>query len=178
VFEAGKPLNTYYFTPINGGLQTKPSIVEAETKEKGEKRMEETFERIARHFYKRQYQNSTGDWRTSYYALFVTWQGKRQRFSLGDCLEDARDELGRLHTLNKGRYDFNAEKENQAKAKIKAMTLAEWLDLFLDLVKSSASYKTRKSQCLPLKRLLGHLPLSEINRFASWNTRTDGLVNR
>jgi hypothetical protein len=80
--------------------------------EKGEKRMEETFERIARHFYKRQYQNSTGDWRTSYYALFVTWQGKRQRFSLGDCLEDARDELGRLHTLNKGRYDFNAEKEN------------------------------------------------------------------
>jgi integrase len=124
----------------------------------------ETFERIAKHLYKRQYQNSTGDWQTSYYALFVTWQGKRERFSLGNRLEDACDELGRLHTLNKGRYDFNKEKREQEQAKIKAMTVGEYLDRYLDLVKATASYGTKKAQCLHLKRLMGSVPLSEVTR--------------
>jgi hypothetical protein len=84
--------------------------------------------------------------------------------SLGDDLQDARDELGRLRTLNKGRYDWEKQKQEREKAKIKAMTLLTWLDRFLDLVKNTPSYWTRKAQCAHLKRLLGHLPLSEVSK--------------
>jgi integrase len=136
--------------------------------------MDETFERVeerhggksipVKHFYKRQYQGAKGQWKTIYYARFVDWQGKRRMFPLGDSLADARDKLGELRTLNKGRYDFGKEKRERAKAKITAMTLAEWLDRYLDLVKTTASYETKRAQSIPLKRLLGDLPLSEINR--------------
>ena len=44
------------------------------------------------------------------------------------------------------------------------MTLGEWLDRYVDLTKHMASGKTKKAQCNPLKRLLGSLPLSEVNR--------------
>jgi hypothetical protein len=44
------------------------------------------------------------------------------------------------------------------------MTLTDWLKRYLDLVKGTASYQTKSAQCLHLKRLLGHLPLTEINR--------------
>jgi len=126
--------------------------------------MKETFERVAEHFYKRQYQSAEGQWKTIFYARFVDWQGKRRMFPLGDSLADARDKLGELRTLNKGRYDFAKQKRERVKAKIKAMTLAEWLDRYLDLVKNTASYETKRAQSIPLKRLLGDLALSEINR--------------
>lgn len=53
------------------------------------KRMKETFERVTerrsgvdvpvKHFYRRQYQNAGGDWRTIYYAsrasrFFISWR--------------------------------------------------------------------------------------------------------
>jgi hypothetical protein len=44
------------------------------------------------------------------------------------------------------------------------MTLTEWLDRYLDLVKSIPSFKTKKAQCAHLKRLLGSLPLSGVTR--------------
>ena len=44
------------------------------------------------------------------------------------------------------------------------MTLAEWLDRYLELVKHTPSWKTKKAQCAHLKRLLGSLSLSEVNR--------------
>jgi len=119
--------------------------------------MEKTFERIAEHFYKRQYQSAEGQWKTIFYARFVDWQGKRRMFPLGDHLADARDKLGELRTLNKGRYDFAKEKKERVKAKIKGMTLAEWLDRYLDLVKHMASSATKSSQCIHLKRLLARV---------------------
>jgi hypothetical protein len=74
--------------------------------------MEETFERVTerhggeqipvKHLYRRQYQTAGGEWRTIFYAIFTDWQGKRRKFPLGANLDDARDELGRLRTLNKG----------------------------------------------------------------------------
>ena len=85
--------------------------------------MEETFEHIERHLYRRQYQTAGGEWRTAYYGIFTDWKGIRRKFPLGDCLEDARDRLGELRTLNKGRHDWDKEKQEREKAKIKAMTL-------------------------------------------------------
>jgi hypothetical protein len=76
--------------------------------------MTEKFERIEKHLYRRQYQTAGGEWSTLYYAIFTDWQGIRHRFPAGDNLDDARDKLGELRTLNKGRYDWDeGEKESR-----------------------------------------------------------------
>jgi integrase len=126
--------------------------------------MKQEFEQVEKHLYRRRYQISNGDWSGAYYARFTDWKGVRRTFPLGESLTDARDELGRLKTLNKGRHDWDKEKEEQAKAKIKAVTLSEWLDCYLDLMKNTPSAGTKKAQCAHLKRLLGHLPLSEVSK--------------
>jgi integrase len=124
----------------------------------------ESFEQVERHLYKRQYRTATGDWATAYYARFVDWKKVRRVFPLGNSLNDARDELGRLRILNKAHFDWDAQKEELRQAKIKAMTLGEWLDSYLVLMKHLPSIVTKKAQCAHLKRLLGHLPLSEITK--------------
>jgi integrase len=126
--------------------------------------MRQEFEKVEKHLYRRRYETANGDWREAFYVRFVDWKKVRRTFVAGDNLDDAKDELGRLHTLNKGRHDWDKEKEELAKAKVKAMTLKEWLDSYLDLVKDTPSGGTKKAQCLHLKRLLGQLPLSEITR--------------
>jgi hypothetical protein len=73
--------------------------------------MTQKFERIEKHLYVRQYQTAGGEWSTIYYAEFTDWQGIRRKFPLGDDLPDARDKLGELRNLNKGRYDWDAEKK-------------------------------------------------------------------
>jgi hypothetical protein len=42
--------------------------------------MNETFERIADHLYRRQYQTTGGEWRTQHYAIFTDWKGNRRKF--------------------------------------------------------------------------------------------------
>ncbi|HMF48182.1 MAG TPA: hypothetical protein VK603_06035 [Candidatus Saccharimonadales bacterium] len=129
--------------------------------------MQETFDRVTerhggktapvKHFYRRQYQIAGGEWRTIYYARFKDWKGKRRTFSLGSKLGPAREGLALYEARNVRKEDFDADK-------VKGMTLTDWLKRYLDLVKATASYKTKRSECLHLKRLLGHLPLTEINR--------------
>lgn len=34
----------------------------------------ETFEKIAEHLYKRQYQTAKGEWRTKFFILFTDWK--------------------------------------------------------------------------------------------------------
>src|SRR5688572_19790391 len=117
--------------------------------------MKETFERIDKHLYKRQYPNAAGDWQTIYYARFVDWQGKRRMFPLGSEIKPAREGLALYEARNVKRENFDADK-------VKGMTLNDWLKRYLDLVKATASYQTKRAQCLHLKRLLGHLPLTEV----------------
>ena len=93
-----------------------------------------------------------------------TGRESRRKFPLGDSLEDARDRLGELRTLNKGRHDSDKERQEREKAKIRAMTLSEWLNQYLELVKNTASFETKDAQCAPLKRLLGQLPLAEVTK--------------
>lgn len=126
--------------------------------------MKQKFEKIEKHLYRREYQTASGDWSTLYYGNFVDWKHVRRNFCLGDNLDAARDELGRLRNLNRGRYDFDAEKKEREQAKVRAMTVNEWLDRYLSLIKGKASYKTKRSECGHLKQLLGHLPPSEVSR--------------
>src|SRR5207248_1279819 len=121
--------------------------------------MKQTFERIEKHLYKRQYQTAGGNWSTVYYAKFVCWDDERRTFPVGENLGDARDELGRLRQLNKGRYPWAAEKAERKKAKVKALTLTEYLDkTYLPLMLNTASHSTKTAQAAHLKRLLGSLP--------------------
>jgi hypothetical protein len=73
--------------------------------------MNQTFEKVERHLYRRQYKTTGGDWSTKFYAIFVCHDGKRRTFPAGDNLDDARDELGRLRKLNNGRHDWDAQKK-------------------------------------------------------------------
>jgi hypothetical protein len=82
--------------------------------------------------------------------------------------------------FNKGRHDWGKEKEQIQKAKIKAITVAEWLDRYLDLVKNMASAGTKKAQCIHLKRnaswAIYRFPTSQRSGYSS--TKTAGLPNR
>jgi len=125
--------------------------------------MKQSFKRIAPHLYKRQYQAANGEWTTLYYGILVDWKGKRRSFPLGSELRTAREQLKVLEADNVKRKDFDKEKEDRCKAATVAMTLTEWLDRYLELVKHKLSWETKKAQCAHLKRLLGSLPLSEID---------------
>jgi len=134
----------------------------------------ESFERVTerrggqdvpvKHLYRRQYQTSGGDWSTVYYAVFKCWDKKRRWFPVGDNLKAAREGLTLRLADNMKRHDFDAQKQARQTAKIKPMTVGEWLDKYLELVKAMPSYVNKKAQCAHLKRLLGHLPLSEVSK--------------
>ncbi len=137
--------------------------------------MKQSFKRIAPHLYKRQYETSNGEWTTLYYDILVDWKGKRRRFPLGSELRAAREQLKILEADNVKRKDFDIEREEKQKAATAAMTLAEWLDRYLELVKHMPSWETKKAQCAHLKRLMGSLPLSEIGKIRIMEYKTRRL---
>ncbi len=126
--------------------------------------MKQSLKRIAPRFYKRQYQAANGEWTTLYYGILVDWKKKRRTFPLGSDLKTAREQLKILEADNVKRKDFDIEREEKQKAATAGMTLSEWLDRYLDLVKHMPSWKTKKAQCAHLKRLMGSLALSEIDK--------------
>jgi len=123
--------------------------------------MKQVFKRIAPRFYRRQYQAANGEWTTLFYGIFVDWKRKRRSFPLGSELRTAREQLKVLEADNVKEKDFDAEREAKQKA---AMTLAEWLDRYLELVKHMPSWGAIKAQCSHLKRLLGSLPLQGVTK--------------
>ena len=126
--------------------------------------MKDKFKRIERHLYRRQYLTGNGDCSTLHYGIFVDWKGKRRKFPLGSELRPAREQLQILEADNVKKKDFDLEKIEQEKAKTQGMTLAEWLNRYLELVKHTPSWGTKKAQCAHLKRLLGSLPLSQVGK--------------
>jgi len=124
----------------------------------------DSLKRIARHLYKRQYPTSTGEWSTINYGIFKDLKRKRRKFPLGFDLKTAKEQLKVLEADNVKKKDFDLEKIEQEKAKTQGMTLAEWLDRYLELTKHTPSWEIKKAQCAQLKRLLGSLLLSEVNR--------------
>lgn len=131
--------------------------------------MKESFERVQKHLYKRQYQTGSGDWATAFYARFVDWQGIRRKFAVGDNLDDARDELGRLRTLNKGRHDWDGEKRKAEEQRRRAVTLAQWGDTYFERGLSPndlrpASADREKRAFALLKLFFGDLALVDIKK--------------
>ena len=112
---------------------------------------------------KRQYQTANGQWSTLYYGIFVDWKGIRRRFPLGDTLDDARDKLGEMRTLNKGRYDWDVEKK---KAKARGMSLFPWIEIFKELKANKRSLSKDKESAVKLKGYFGDCELAGITTSA------------
>ena len=83
----------------------------------------QTFERMEKHLYRRQYQTAGGDWSTLYYAIFTDWKGKRRTFPLGSDLRTAKEELKVLEARNIRKEDFD-------KDSTRGLTLYAWMERF------------------------------------------------
>ena len=68
--------------------------------------MNQKFEWVEKHLYRRQYQTAGGDWSTLYYVIFTDWKKKRPTFPVGSELKTAREELRVLQARNIRREDF------------------------------------------------------------------------
>lgn len=121
--------------------------------------MNQKFERIEKHLYRRQYQISGGDWSTLYYARFTDWKGKRRAFPLGSDLKTAREELKVLEARNIRREDFGADKTD-------GLTVSKWSEMFLNLdeVKEKRSLDRDRQHMKHVNRFFGSMLLTEIKR--------------
>jgi hypothetical protein len=88
--------------------------------------MKETFEKVEKHLYRRQYQTAGGERSTLYYARFKDCKGKARTFPLGSVLRTAREELTVYEARNIRREDFDAERA----PKTTALTFAEWAAIY------------------------------------------------
>jgi hypothetical protein len=94
---------------------------------------------------------------------------RRRTFPLGDSLQDARDELGRLRTLNKGRHDWDGEKKKVEEQKRRAITFSQWGNrYFTDQLSPNAlrpnSVDREKRSFTLLDGFFGDLPVVDIGR--------------
>lgn len=126
--------------------------------------MEQKFESVEKHLYRRQYQTASGDWETRYYACLTTWDGKRRSFPLGSSLEGARDKLGVIRNRNNGEYDFDGN-ERKKTARI---TFSEWAKIYfkekVDPEKRASGIERERRSSKKLEGFFGSIPLPEINR--------------
>jgi integrase len=133
-------------------------------------RMAETFERVAEHLYRRRYQTAAGEWHEVYYARFTDWRGIRRKFPLGGDVKDAQDKLGELRTLNKGRYDWDAEKRKVEDQRRRAVIFSQWGNrYFKDKLNPNANMRESSSDreersFKHLEKFFGDLPLVEIKK--------------
>ena len=148
---------------------------EAEKKEKEGNNMYQKFDRVEKHFYRRQYQTSGGDWSTLYYAIFTDWKKKRRTFPLGSDLKTAKNKLKEVEGRNVMREDFD-------KDKIQGVTFSKWAERYLELVRHKKSLERDDRSCRRLSAFLGPMLLSEITRAKVMEYRnmrlTDPIIRR
>jgi integrase len=131
--------------------------------------MNQSFEKIERHLYRRQYRQSNGDWSTLYYAIFTDWKGVRRRFPVGQDLQGARDQLGVYRKRNDAEVDFDAEKKKIEEQKRRAITFSQWANrYFTDQLSPNAlrpnSVDREKRSFTLLDSFFGDQPLVDIGR--------------
>src|SRR5688572_26258058 len=124
--------------------------------------MEQKFERVEKHMYRRQYQTAGGEWTTLYYGRFKDWKGKHRAFPLGSDLKTARDELKVREARNIRREDFDLD--NQKPIEVERLTVTKYLPRFLETKKALPSYGFYRVCGNHLERILGSLALEEITR--------------
>jgi integrase len=125
--------------------------------------MNQKFERIEKHLYRRQYQTAGGEWSTLYYARFTDWKGKQRAFPLGSELKTARDELTIYEARNIRREDFDADKQNK-----RGLTFSEWAGIYfrdkIDPEKRAGGIDREKRSFKALEPFFGDMELSAITR--------------
>jgi integrase len=136
--------------------------------------MEQKFQRVARHLYRRQYETASGDWTTLYYARFVCRLKKKRRLSaLGPDSAVAKDKLKKLEAQDVDRYDFDLDrqrvetKEKVRDGKSEPFTFSEWAEKYptFDDVKRKRSLSTDLVIIrLHLEPFFGPSLLTEITR--------------
>jgi integrase len=133
--------------------------------------MKASFECIGKGFYKRQYQNTNGDWSTLFYGIFVDWTGKRRTFPLGADLRTAKDELVVLRARNIRHEDFDADKE-KPKA---GLTFSEYGTAYfngkVDPYKRAGGVEREKRSFKTLKSFFGNMLLSDIDRSKEYRAK-------
>jgi hypothetical protein len=125
--------------------------------------MEEKFERVEKHLYRRQYQTAGGEWTTLYYARFKDWKGKNRTFSIGSNLKVAREELIKLEARNIRKEDFDQKPEPDP-PEPERLTIGKYLPRFLETKKALPSCGFYEVCGKHLERLLGPLTLEGISR--------------
>ena len=88
--------------------------------------MNQKFECIEKHLYRRQYQTAGGAWSTNCYVIFTDWKKKRRTFPVGSELKTAREELRVRQARNIRREHFDAEKAEKAKG----LTYSDWAKIY------------------------------------------------
>ena len=135
--------------------------------------MEQNFERIAKHFYRRQYQTKAGEWMTLYYARLVCrLKNKRRVFPLGSDLREAKDKLKKIEAQDVDRHDFDLDRQREVKpkerdGKSEPFTFNEWAEKYstFDDVKRKRSLPDELRMIrLHLKPFFGSMLLTEIAR--------------
>ncbi len=99
--------------------------------------MKQTFERIEKHLYCRQYQAAGGEWKTLHYASFVCrLKKKRRMLSLGSDLDEAHVALKRLDIQDAELHDFDMdsrrvrETESARDGKASPLAFNEWAEKY------------------------------------------------
>jgi len=136
--------------------------------------MEQKFQRVARHLYRRQYETASGDWTTLYYGRFVCRLKKKRRlFALGPDSAVAKDRLKKLEAQDVDRYDFDLDrqrvetKEKVRDGKSEPFMFSEWAEKYptFDDVKRKRSLSTDLVIIhLHLEPFFGPTLLTEITR--------------
>jgi integrase len=136
--------------------------------------MEQKFQRVARHLYRRQYEAASGDWTTLYYGRFVCRLKKKRRlFALGPDSAVAKDKLKKLEAQDVDHYDFDLDrqrfetKEKVRDGKSEPFTFSEWAEKYptFDDVKRKRSLSTDLVIIrLHLEPFFGPSLLTEITR--------------
>ena len=144
--------------------------------------MNQKFECIEKHLYKRQYQTASGQWSTLYYVRFKDWKGKHRAFPVGSNLDTAREERTVYEARNIRREDFDADKEE----KKQRLTFSEWAQIYfrdkIDPDKRAGGIDREKRSFKNLKPFFGSMDLDEITRSKVMEYRTrrgqDPIVRR
>jgi len=136
--------------------------------------MNETFEKVAEHLYRRQYQTANGQWKTIFYGIFTDWKGKRRKMVLGSDLKAAKDGLSIRLADNVKQVDFDGEKQ---RARRQGMTIAIWSKCYLELeqVKKKRSLSRDRDYIAAINRHVGSVLLTEVKREQLFRYRNERL---
>src|SRR5215813_11641816 len=126
--------------------------------------MEQTFERVGEHLYKRSYSTAKGEQRFKFYGIFTDWKGVRRRFPLGSDEKAAKQGLRIREADNVKRVDFDKEKEER-RLQEDRLTLSQWGELYFEeMIKpDKPSFDWQKRMFAKLEGRLGNVFLDEID---------------